>query len=359
MNSKSAALIYSSLLSNKIVENILKINNHVDEFFIFIDHENTISHECAKKIQFIDKKINFFCCLDIKNWKQDYEGIHHRGSITKSLPNSTIHYWPTQLLFVAAVDFDHHTNDNKIFENLYLNKTKRFRPSRIQLLNSLNDNGLFDIGINTIADKQDETIKKIEGLSWESKLVSFDYGDYYDGGFVTKKYLNHNCLLEIVTETEDNYPRFTEKTWSPILNSRPFLILGGSKIHHELQNLGFLLYDEIFDYSFDHKTNIKDRINGIITNLNKLKKENKDKIYNILKKKIKFNYNLANKLIEKDNSLLDTFLSLSSEYDNLYYITDGDTIIPEMLKKQFETYNEIKNKIVYEHPFSISNIKRM
>jgi hypothetical protein len=56
----------------------------------------------------------------------------------------------------------------------------------------------------------------------------------------------------------------TEKSFKPMLYKKPFIILGPRYIHQSLKNIGFKLYDELFDYSFDDKP-YKERIDSVIT----------------------------------------------------------------------------------------------
>lgn len=47
---------------------------------------------------------------------------------------------------------------------------------------------------------------------------------------------------------------YTEKTWKPIALKKPFLLMSGINVHKYLKVMGYELYDEIFDYSFDDKS---------------------------------------------------------------------------------------------------------
>ena len=58
----------------------------------------------------------------------------------------------------------------------------------------------------------------------------------------------------------------TEKAYKPMLYKKPFIILGPRHIHQSLKNLGFKLYDELFDYSFDDKP-YKERLDSVITQI--------------------------------------------------------------------------------------------
>tara|TARA_B110001454_G_scaffold92881_1_gene88567 strand:+ start:548 stop:1741 length:1194 start_codon:yes stop_codon:yes gene_type:complete len=61
-----------------------------------------------------------------------------------------------------------------------------------------------------------------------------------------------DSLIDIGVETDARYQFITEKTWKPLLYGKVSLFLQGENYHSDvLTSLGFELYDEIFDYSFD------------------------------------------------------------------------------------------------------------
>jgi hypothetical protein len=68
--------------------------------------------------------------------------------------------------------------------------------------------------------------------------------------------LHNNTCFSIVNETEiNNYNDtsmfFSEKILKPIINFQPFVIYGQCGINHALLELGYKLYDDYFDLSFD------------------------------------------------------------------------------------------------------------
>ena len=101
--------------------------------------------------------------------------------------------------------------------------------------------------------------------------------------------LQTNCFIQLISESTPNYFFLTEKTVKPLLHGQLFLVAGSVGFHKKLENLGFKLYDEIIDYSFDSLISYEDRVKGIIKNLQNLKKSNWNEIYKKLEEKIKFN----------------------------------------------------------------------
>jgi hypothetical protein len=80
-------------------------------------------------------------------------------------------------------------------------------------------------------------------------------------------------FVDIVCESSYSNDLFfvTEKTARPIIGLKPFLVLSCANYHKNLvDDYGLVLYDELFDYSFDNMPDVNDRIQGIIDNLNRI-----------------------------------------------------------------------------------------
>jgi hypothetical protein len=106
---------------------------------------------------------------------------------------------------------------------------------------------------------------------------------------------NHS-FMQLVTESMDDILFFTEKTATPIFLNKPFLIVGAANFHKELSKLGFELYDELFDYSFDGELNDDIRYEKIVKNINRyvgLTPIELKKVYDSVDHKLKKNRELA------------------------------------------------------------------
>lgn len=67
--------------------------------------------------------------------------------------------------------------------------------------------------------------------------------------------------IDIVVETTMQYPYafITEKTYRPIANGRPFIIMGPARTLSFLKSLGFLTFSSIIDESYDEIDNPEER----------------------------------------------------------------------------------------------------
>ena len=84
----------------------------------------------------------------------------------------------------------------------------------------------------------------------DMQLDQLEFEDNQDT--VNDFYYLTDSLIDIGVETDARYQFITEKTWKPLLYGKVSLFLQGKDYHSKLlASLGFELYDEIFDYSFD------------------------------------------------------------------------------------------------------------
>lgn len=103
-------------------------------------------------------------------------------------------------------------------------------------------------------------------------------------------------FMQLVTESLDDIFIISEKTAIPLFFNKPFLVVSCKHFHKKLQEMGFQLYDELFDYSFDDIDDLQERIDKLVQNINKYKdKSNKElsDLYLGIKDKLIYNKKLA------------------------------------------------------------------
>lgn len=255
----------------------------------------------------------FYLILGGQDVRQ-HKNYHDENTILK---NFKILYWPTYLIthtwnglrdsFILhhnlkeKYNTPQHLSIDKNFSYLYINLNNKSRYHRCLMMEKLCENNLMDDGLNSWNMLSTEyygcisdlnlTYNTFEFKCWDEKKINVD--DFkMDTQIVdeySKKLLQPNALIALVTETFYRTNFITEKTYRPILLEQPFICLGGKNQNRELIKLGFELYDEIFDYSFDSEESLEKRVDGIIHNLNKIKGRDYNEIYEILKPKIKRN----------------------------------------------------------------------
>jgi len=211
----------------------------------------------------------------------------------ESIRNFKILYWPTYLIS--------HTYDG--LKDLYLSPRGLDGPTNVET---------FECGLNDILVNED---LYFDFKYWEEKLMNIDGYRIKEFGFkdeYTDMILEPNCFMSLVGESSMYIPFVTEKTYRPILLKHPFLCYGAKNQNKEITKYGFKLYDEIFDYDFDSKDDIHERISGVIDNLNNLKNQNYIDLYNKIKNKLEFNKYHALQI--RENDIFNPYVEFYKKY---------------------------------------------
>jgi hypothetical protein len=115
-----------------------------------------------------------------------------------------------------------------------------------------------------------------------------------------------SSCCDIVIEAYFRYDSvlLTEKTMKEIFFKRPFILLGSKNQNYFFKKMGFELYDEIFDYSFDSLETVKDRFENFCIQIDNYINMNPKKFQlklESISEKINFNFNfLVEKLLDND-----------------------------------------------------------
>ena len=133
-----------------------------------------------------------------------------------------------------------------------------------------------------------------------------------------------SCIDLVTAAYFDEGTVITEKAYKPMLYKKPFIILGPRYIHQALKNIGFKLYDELFDYSFDDKP-YEERLNSVITQIKQILKIPTSELIDrcrSLFEKIDYNYKALDKLQHID--IFDMFRDegLTKTDSEVLYIFD-------------------------------------
>lgn len=110
----------------------------------------------------------------------------------------------------------------------------------------------------------------------------------------------NDSFLELAAESSHVVPYITEKSFRCLLIGKPFIAFGSKNTMGQIKKMGFELYDEIFDYSFDSMDKVEDRVNGIVKELIKIKDSDFSLLRNSIEDKLKRNQDRAFNLLKKD-----------------------------------------------------------
>jgi hypothetical protein len=144
---------------------------------------------------------------------------------------------------------------------IYLNYNRKPRGHRIELVNKLVNHQLDELGIITLGQDDEKNtysqgLETIQHFTLNEQIDDYaregnwgngmKFGIPHDIHSLGNMHIWQHHFLTVVSETEffpwDN-TFVSEKTWKPILGSRPFLINGQTKIYQWLRDHGFRTFN--------------------------------------------------------------------------------------------------------------------
>ena len=211
--------------------------------------------------------------------------------------NSQIHLWPTFFINRSAYYLKNYKIPNRTYNYLFISMNNLPRTHRCYLIDSIKKYNL-DVGSAITWYHADVEYNWKHWKPVQLSLSDKKYINYYKSNQIDKQLVPsiHNVPLEffqsyfsLVSESSIEHCFLTEKTAIPLFLEQPFIVQGARGFHQFLKSLGFELYDEIFDYSFDNLDCFISRTDKIIENIQNLKSKNIDNLKDQLIKKAKRN----------------------------------------------------------------------
>lgn len=333
-----------NIWNNSFVEEINDIeknNATISCILLNFLNENTFHKDAfLYDVVAIAKKYNIKIIL-LTSYSQD---INTHQPIVEFLKSNTVFIeWPLYFLTRTLVYMrnSNHLNlkngydltnvqiTDGIFDYVYISLNNITKNHRCEMMDQLAAHDLIGCG----AISWHDIIREIPDITemasqyikypfkyWTPKIMLLDQNrNISNGEFIQEliplEYKKSFC--QIVTETEENDFFLTEKTSVPLFFCKPFLVVGSKNFHKTLENFGFKLYDEIFDYSFDSLETYQERCNGIAKNILKLKGMSDEEmrvLYLKITDKLLYNRRLAIDIATDKFS--DQFIKFIDEYYN-------------------------------------------
>lgn len=219
-------------------------------------------------------------------------------------------------------------NINTDFEKLFFSLNRHPRSQRSLIMDTFCKNDLFDFGLVSWNKLSSEWHEPYEFECWKEERIVLDMSekiDFIDNvneriDFNTDFLINNRCLFNVVGETmTGNHEVFiSEKTYKNFLVGQPFISVGALYHNLQIKNLGFKLYDEIFDYSYDSKTDSEKRIVDMVKNLNKYKNFDLSKLYDQIKEITNFNKNRAIDICDNDPYVPVELVTLYKNHSHVF-----------------------------------------
>lgn len=199
-------------------------------------------------------------------------------------------------------DFKNNTFDVENLKYPFITLNNRSHIHRCIFIDEMAKQNLIDKGIVTWVKHLNEN-RNYPYQYFDNKqlLLSDDFATKLDSFLLPKEF--NQSLFHAVTEATHITDFISEKTAIPLFMKKPFFVLSAPYFHKSLTELGFVLYDEVIDYSFDSIEDLQLRTKHFVDNLQKVCDLNYIETYKLLYPKILHNYNRAIE-ITKDISLI-------------------------------------------------------
>ena len=268
---------------------------------VFAAEEHGITYEWTntKDFKLIEsfaekKQLNIvFGCVD--------DGLFYsRGDLCKY---ASYYFWPTFWISNTV----HNNSRIKLssertrFDYAY-SCLNRNAHHRCMLIDELSRRGLLDKGAVSWHDPAFDYKWK----HWSPKRLTLDAGvDLNNLTLFCPPQEFYTSFCNIVSESTTEVNFITEKTVMPILAKIPFIVYAAPGFSAYLESLGFVLYTEIFDYSFDDIFDDNARANAIAVNIRNISKLDFAKTYYKLRPKIEHNYHQALKIAKDKTKIPD------------------------------------------------------
>jgi|688.fasta_scaffold19920_8 hypothetical protein len=149
------------------------------------------------------------------------------------------------------------------------------------------------------------------------KVLDNQFAESKDQGWMPKEY--YESFFQLVPESTLKTLFITEKSMVPLIVGKPFLVAGRKGINRKIESLGFKLYDELFDYSFDDIENTEQRYDAICEQVKKICEiplEKCKEFNSILQDKITYNRNKAIELAYDPNQMPELARQVIKHYDD-------------------------------------------
>lgn len=240
--------------------------------------------------------------------------------------NIKLLFFPTHLLHYTYNSFI--INNQKVktiktgFEKIFLNFNGKPHFHRCLTVDKLFEHDLVKYGkvswnnLRSTMPELSYAEHNYQFKFWEEKIMKVDN---YSNFEVTSDILETNTFMSIVSESSQDLFFVTEKTFRSLLIGQIFYCIGGKGQNIKLKELGFSLYDEIFDYSFDLEDSIEQRVNGVVMNIKKLIDVDLYSLYNKVSNKIEYNQKLCFEYLKNDPFIPEKIVTLFKKDPSKFY----------------------------------------
>lgn len=282
--------IWSENIVEKILADIEVHKPDVINIFAAEEHELNLewstNHSEPYKSAFIENNIEvnyLFGTSELDYYIDRYHFPEH---------NINVHIWPTYYLTFTYESMRGNNlfvyPTNKQFKYPIISLNNRPHKHRYVMMDSLAKHDL--ITGNAISWHNDSS-DMYTWKHWKNPrrlTLSDDFPTRLNSYYIPSEWAE--SFLHVISECSMRNAYISEKTWMPIIGKKLFITHSKHGFYKNLKKLGFQLYDELFDYSFDSIIDDEERCEAIIIQVKHLISNcNFEEVYMQLNNKLVYN----------------------------------------------------------------------
>ena len=200
-------------------------------------------------------------------------------------------------------------NRTSTFQYSFCSLNNRSHPHRCLMMDMLAKHELIDKGAISWRNHEDGRPLYYEWKHFAPRVMllsdipsndPYEFPNYY----LPPKECDQS-FVQLVSESTYKTIFVTEKTINPILCYRPFIVAAAPNFYKVLDQLGYVRYDELFDYSFDDVLDHDLRTEMIAQNIKRVTEMTPNQqldMFNQLKPKLIHNFNVTMNYVLNENN---------------------------------------------------------
>jgi hypothetical protein len=260
--------------------------------------------------------------------------------------NLKIDYWDTYWIGKTFEGIVRNDGGKKIdidrpvkYTHHFISLNNRAHPHRCLLIDLLAKYDLMKHGAITMHQNSDT----YQWQWWKYQKLTLPNDNFETTTqqyFITPSY--YTSFMQIVSESADKGIIMSEKSATPLLVGKPFLVANTKGFHAFLKKRNFELYDEIFDYSFDEEPDEFKRYEMMLENVRRICKMPLEELNKLRKKithKVRYNQELAYKYVFAEGLYPQIVKEIIQ-----HYAQTGIEIDPWAIRTHFST-KRLKNVV--------------
>jgi len=354
---------YISQLDEPTLDDFIKvIENERPSTIVLLCETEWHVRELTPELANLLNSNNIKLIVTIGSYPSDYY-----KELTSPFNNIEIVHWHTYWINWAMMcsnhlDFDRTYYD---FKYPYICLNNKNWTHRCMLVDELTGQGILDKGIVTWNrfPARNPSLYNFKYYNDDIRLLSDDFETILDSFLIAEEY--HESFLHIIGEATTTVTLISEKTCLPILFKKPFVVMADQYFHQKLVDLGFELYDEIIDYSFDSEPDMLKRAEAIARNVKQITEQDTTVLYHKIKAKAQRNYDnyirILTSLDHIPKVILDRIHMLRNDSTIVRNSTDDRylTMYQDITTVDFNIWdNQIQEKLdkLYSNPKSVTRV---